>query len=240
MPITRVEKFLETDDLGIAHSLGIESGHLDDCVAEVNRRGIRGVFGSSVFGFKEDNLDFLNQLQGIRQVWFREIDLKDVAGLYSQKSLEYFGITTKRPAIDYSCFTELRYIVWEPIKHDSGIEKLKYLESLDVWRYKTKNKSFADLRLPGSLRKLEFNWCNQDSINALPVLQNLEELQLHYCRNIRSLKGLSELAPNLKKLIVTRCANLESFQEALDMNLEHIYINVRGKEVASNSINRIR
>lgn len=173
-------------------------------------------------------------------MWFWEVNLKDVTGLYSQKSLEYFCISPKRPAIDFSSLPRLRDIVWDPIKHDAGLEKLKQLERLDVWRYKTKDMSFNELQLPESTRKLEFNWCNQDSISALPVLPNLEELQFHYCRNLKSLNGLRASTPNLKKLVVTRCANLETFEEALSMNLEHLYINVRGKEVANNSINRTR
>jgi hypothetical protein len=240
MPIARIGRFLETADLGIVHSLGIESEQLDDCIAEINRRGIRGVFGCPVFGFKESNLDFLNQLHEIQQVWFWEIDLKDITGLYSQKNIELFGMSPKRPAIDFSCFTRLRDMVWQPIKHDAGVEKLQRLARLDVWRYKTKDMSFTELKLPESLRKLEFNWCNQNSITALPVLPNLEELQLHYCRNLKSLSGLRTAVPNLKKLVITRCANLESVEEALSMHLEHIYINVRGKEVANNSINRTR
>jgi hypothetical protein len=240
MPIERVGKYLETADLGIAHSIGIESVQLSDCIAEINRRGIRGVFGCPDFGFKESNLDFLSRLHDIRQVWFWEINLDDIAGLYSQKSLAYFGISPKRPAIDFSCFAGLRDMVWHPIKRDAGVEKLKKLERLDVWRYKTKDMSFADIQLPETLRKLEFNWCNQDSIRALPVLPNLEELQLHYCKNLKSLSGLMVAAPNLKKLVVTRCANLESFKEAFEMNLGHVYIEIRGKEMANNSINKIR
>lgn len=240
MPIARVRKFLETADLGITHSLGIESAQLDACISEINQRGICGVFGCPVFGFNENNLDFLSQLHGIRQVWFWEIDLQDISGLYSQESLEYFGISPKRPAIDFSRFARLRDMVWEPIKHDAGVGKLEQLERLDIWRYKAKDMSFTELQLPKSLRRLGFYWCNQDSISTLPVLPNIEELQLHYCRNLRSLNGLMASTPNLKKLVVTRCANLELFEEALSMNLEHVYINVRGKVVANNSIDRAR
>jgi hypothetical protein len=52
---------------------------------------------------------------------------------------------------------------------------------------------------------------------------------------MRSLSGLRDALPNLKKLVITRCANLESIDEATSMELPHIYINVRGKEVANTS-----
>ena len=240
MPIARAGKFLETADLGIVHSLGIESAQLDDCVAEINRREIRGVFGCPVFGFQERNLDFLERLQEIRQVWFWEIDLKDIAGLYSQPTLAYFGLSPKRPAVDFSHLPRLRDVVWHPVKHDRGLEQLTQLERLDVWRYKTRDSSFAGFELPGSLRKLEFNWCNQASLDGLPVMPTLEELQFHYCRQLKSLNGLSAVAPNLKKLVVTRCANLDAFDEALNMPLESVYINVRGKELVKRAIHHQR
>jgi hypothetical protein len=233
MPITRIGKFLETADLGIAYSLGIESEHLDSCIAEINKREIRGVFGCPHFGFKESNLNFLKALHEIKQAWFWEIDLKDIEGLYSQEHIEYFGVMTKRPAIDYSRFKKLRDLVWEPVKNDRGIKQLEKLERLDVWRYKTKDKSFEGLELPKSLKKLEFNWCNQEAISSLPAMPNLEELQFHYCRSLKSLSGIKNIAPNLKKLVVTRCANLESFDEAAGMNLGHIYINVKSKDLAN-------
>lgn len=65
MPIERIERYLETSDLGVTPSLGVESRILDDCVNEVRRRGIRGVFGSSSFGFNEDNFDFLKRIPEI-------------------------------------------------------------------------------------------------------------------------------------------------------------------------------
>jgi hypothetical protein len=233
MPIARAGKYLETEDLGITHSLGIESSQLSECIEEINHRNIQGVFGSPVFGFIENNLDFFKKLHEIRQAWLWEISLKDVSGLYSQSELEYLGVFPKRPGIDFAQFKKLRTMVWQPVKNDAGLEKLENLASLDIWRYKSKNMTFNGLALPKSLRKLELNWCGQNEIDTLPCLPALEELQIHYCRNLNSLKGIGRLAPRLKKLVVTRCANLESFEEAQEMNLEHIYINVKGKVVAN-------
>lgn len=232
MPIARVGQFFEAADLGITASLGIESAQLSECIAEINRRQIRGVFGSPAFGFAERELAWLIPLREIRQVWLWDVHLSDIEGLYSQPTLTYLGILPKRPAIDFSRFGALSDLVWQPVAHDRGIEQLTQLERLDVWRYKSKDSSFAAIQLPETLRKLEFNWCNPARLDGLPCLPGLEELQFHHCRNLTTLDGLARVAPTLKKLVNTGCASLASFSEALDMKLAQLYINVRGKVVA--------
>lgn len=233
MPIKRIGKFLETDDLGIVKSLGIESAQLDECVSEIERRKIEGVFGTPCFGFKEEKLDFLKRLSGIRQVWFWDIALKSIDGIYEQTNLEYFGVSPKRPGIDFSRLQHLHDAVWHPVRNDTGIDALGNLKRLDIWRYKPKSKSFSDLRLPSSLEKIEFNWCNVESIRSLHELPRVTEMQFHYCRNLSAIDGIGTIAPNLKKLVITCCANLESFREALSLPLEFVHISIRGKTVTT-------
>jgi hypothetical protein len=229
MPIERIERYLETSDLGVAPSLGVESRILDDCVNEVRRRGIRGVFGSSSFGFNEDNFDFLKRIPEIEQVWFWDIHLKDIDGLYALEGLKYFGVHERRPPIDFSQFVDLTKMVWHPVAEDGGLEKLSQLSQLDLWRYRPRVKSYQNLRLPRSIEKLEINWSNPPDFLGFPTLPNLYELQIHYCRNLVSLEGLGDFAPNLKKLIITRCPNLVSYQSASELDLSHCLIRVKDK-----------
>ncbi len=232
MPIKRIGKFLETPDLGITHSLGIESEIIESCIAEIQKRDIRGIFGSSCFGFHEESLDFLNQLPAAEQVWFWDINLKNIDGLYTLSQLRYFGIHDRRAPIDFSRFPELNRMVWHPRSKDCGIEHLHNLSQLDLWRFKPKSKSYVDLQLPKSIEKLEVNWSNPTDLKDFPALPNLRELQFHYCRNLESLEGIARFAPNISKLIVTRCPNLVSYDSVNDLDLDHLYINIKNKEVA--------
>jgi hypothetical protein len=233
MPIARVGKFLETPDLGITYSLGIESGMVDDCIEEIQRRGIQGVFGSSCFGFREETLDFLNRIPATEQVWFWAIDLKDTSGLYALGELRRFGIHERRAPIDFSRFPKLHSMVWHPRTKDSGIEHLRSLSQLDLWRFKPKSKNYEDLQLPLSIEKLEINWSNPADLQGFPPLPNLRELQFHYCRNLVSLDSIADFAPNLRKLVVTRCPNLVSYASTNELALEHLYINIKNKAVAN-------
>ena len=231
MPIERVRRFLETEDLGLTHSLGIESNILNDCVNEIKRRDIRGVFGSSCFGFQEENLDFLYKTPDLEQVWFWEINIKDIEGLYELKKLRYFGIQDKRAAIDFSQFKDLESVVWTPRPKDRGLESLLNLRQLDIWRFKNKDKSYEALQLSESLEKLDINWSNPTSLEGFPHLPNLRELQIHYCRNLISIDGIGDIAPNLERLIITRCPNLVDYNSSKELELDHLYINIKGKQM---------
>lgn len=235
MPIERLGKYLETADLGITPSLGIETTQMESCIREIQDRQILGVFGCPVFGFKQEDLDFLNQIPFIQQVWFWEIGLKEISGLYSLKDLAYFGIHEKRPAIDFSKFPKLQKAVWHPIRKDCGLGELDSLQGLDVWRFKPKYKSYESIEIPKNLKQLDLNWCNPTSLEGMPFLNELEELQIHYCRNLESIDSIFEFAPNLKKLVVTRCANLENFDAVLRHDWDHMYINIKGKTIANKS-----
>lgn len=238
MPIRRIGEFLEAGDLQGGCSLGIESDCLPDCVAEVQRRKISGVFGSPGFGFREDNLNFLGDLPDLERVWFWDIDLKDIDGLYRLKKLSHFGVQRKRVAIDFSRFSNLKNMVWHPQRGDSGVNQLSNLRNLDLWRFKPREKSYKALQLPSGLEKLEINWSNPADLEGMPVLPKLRELQFHYCRNMVGIDRIAEIAPNLKRLIVTRCPNLAEFESVRALELDHLYINIKGKVVVSSQRSR--
>ncbi|MBB1440664.1 hypothetical protein H5202_18720 [Shewanella sp. SG41-4] len=235
MPIERIGKYLETEDLGITHSLGIETNQIESCIREIQDRNILGTFGCPVFGFKQEDLDFLNQIPLIQQVWFWEIGLKDINGIYSLSDLAYFGIHDKRPAIDFSNFPKLQKAVWHPVRKDCGLGELDSLQGLDIWRFKPKEKSYNAIELPKNLKQLDLNWCNPSSLKGMPTLSNLEELQIHYCRNLESIESILYFAPNLKKLVITRCANLKDYEVVSSHDWDHMHIEIKGKTVANKS-----
>jgi hypothetical protein len=83
MPIQRMGQFLITQDIEFAPSLGIESHQLRDCVAEINRTGIESAFAGRAFAFAEDNLDFLEELPHLKQIWFWEVKAYTHSKAYS-------------------------------------------------------------------------------------------------------------------------------------------------------------
>lgn len=223
MPITREGQFLITHDLmNNVSSLGIESSQLSACIAEAKTRRFMGVFGSPCFDFQEDNLDFLQEIPWLSQIWFWDVHLQNIEGLYSLHELKYFGIHGKRPLVDFARLPHLETLIWIYNRKDCNIESLSILKTLNLWHYNPKAKNFDGLYLPSNLEKLGINWANASNVDGLPVLPKLRRIEFHSCRNLISLSGLNQFAPALEEIIVTtsnRLVDSESFLNSLHLKL---------------------
>lgn len=198
--------FLDYDEGGV--SVGMDSERLDECIEEVNRRGATGVFGSPTFGFRQDNVDFLARIAHVDWVWFWDVELNNIDGLYSLANLRYFGVHPKRPDVDFAKFPKLNLVVWIYKPGDTGLSKLTHLSTLNLWRYKGRGKTFEDVQLPTCLENLQISWANVTSLKGLPHLEKLKKLEIHYCRSLGDLAGLRDIAPNLEHMVVTGCGKL--------------------------------
>jgi hypothetical protein len=231
MPIAREGRFLRWPDMVPAPGLGLESSRLDECVQEINRCNVTGVFGSSVFNFYESDLNVLARIPHVEAIWFWDVELQNIDGLYALKSLAKFGVHPKRPPVDFSRLPKLKQLVWHYKRQDSGVRDLLALESLHSWRYRDAGKTFRNLALPPNLVELGINWANCETLDDLPRLPYLRRLQIHRCRNLRSLGALPELFPELEYLVVAACGRVED-QEGPRVvrqlpNLWHAYVKDR-------------
>jgi hypothetical protein len=208
VPILREGEFLWTHDLGVASSLGIESARLEACVLEASARRPGGVFGHPSFGFDQTDLDFLTRLPWLVQVWFWDVALHSVDGLYALSGLRYFGVHPKRPPVDFSRLPALEHVVWVHEPRDRGLGNAVSIRHLALWHYKPRSKHFAGLELPPALESLEINWANPETLAGIPALPRLRRLELHRCRNLTSLDELPRIAPNLEELVVTTSGRL--------------------------------
>jgi hypothetical protein len=228
MPIALEDGYFQTHDLAHVTCLGIESGRIDECIAHVKSRRILGVFGHRSYGFTGADLDFLSEIPWLEVVWFWDVNLKSIDGLYSLHDLLHFGVHPKRPPIDFSRFPKLRKAVVEPKAKDRGLGGLSELQVLHVWHYRPKDESFASLGLSPSLLELEINWANPKSLESLPALPRLRRLEVHRCRNLQYLGDLGAKFPQLEHLVVGACGRVlpgEGERVVRDLpRLRHAYV----------------
>jgi hypothetical protein len=231
MPIAREGEFLVTRTMGNTPHIGLESKLLSACIAEARRARYKGVFGSPSFGFNEPTLNALHDLPDLESIWFWDVALEDVQSVYGLKSLRALGIHPRRPPMEFSRLSSLRSLVLHPLRKDSGLETLNSLESLYLWHFSPKSKSFHDLALPKQISELQINWANPRDLVGLAPNPNLRRLEIHRCRNLETLSGLPDLFPSLEHLVVAACGKIDGAREAHLAthlpNLKHAYIQNR-------------
>lgn len=209
MPIARQNEFLYAPDLGDEPMLGLESPSLDRCIEEAASRQIPGVFGSPGFSFSESTLGFLRRLPHLRQIWFWDVALTDIDGIYSLPNLSFINLHGTRPAIDFHRIPSVRTlsIGWHP--QDSGIGALHHATKLYLWHHKPSTKTFCGAEFPAKLELLQINWSNVADLHGLPRLPHVTHLEFHRCRNLLTLDGIDDLFPNVETLCITTCGRLE-------------------------------
>lgn len=228
MPIAREDDFFQSHDSGHGSRLGIESNRLQKCIERIQSNRIMGIFGSPCFGFNGFDLDFLLDIPWVEDVWFWDVNLKNIDGLYALKNLRYFGVHPKRPPIDFSHFPRLRELVIEPKTKDCGIGSLTELERLHIWHFRPKENNFSSFDFPESLIELQINWASPESLESLPTLPLLRRLEIHRCRNLHLLGDLRAKYPSLEHLVIDACGQVprtEGERVIEDFpNLTHAYI----------------
>ncbi len=208
--------FLEWHDRLIEFpSVGIETARLGECLVYYHEKRFEGLFGCPSFGFQQDNLDFLSEVPNCKRLWFWDVELHSIDAIYSLMQLRSFGVHPKRPGIDFSRFPELQTAVVFWLKADRGIGS-SAITNYDLWHYKPTSKSFAGLEMPQNVRHLELFWANPATLEGLPEMPQLEELQIHRCRNLHDLSALPRVAPNLRKLLTTTSSKIDATAGVLD------------------------
>lgn len=203
------EGFILWPDAYHTPSLGIESARLPECIAEVKRRGLKGVFGTVPF-FEQESLDFLSDLPSLEAVEFYDVPLRSISGVYGLSQLRYLRLTERRPPLDLTRLPSLRGFVWNHLARDSGAGSLRELEMLNVWRYQPRAGTFEDLDLPPSLSELGIFWSNAKTLDGLSSLPRLTRLEVARCRNLESLGQLAEACPNLESLTVVASGRIHA------------------------------
>ena len=217
--------------------MGLDSSNLDACIDEINEKHIEAVFGASIYGFEETDLDCFKKISHIKQVELWGINLSNIDGLYSLENLELLSITEKKaPSIDYSNFPKLKHIVDEYNKNNFGIELLTEAKEFYSREFKTKDKSFSTFMVPPNIERLEISKANPVKLESMPQLNKLKRLGFHYCRNLESIGKLNEIAPNIEVLIVEKCTRLIKF-DVVDKLSHARFINLNGKIIKEDEEN---
>lgn len=231
--ITKIGQFyIDKGKRGI--SIGIDSSNLKNCIKEFNGNGLfkrkrlyDGIFGHESFGFKEMNLDFLINFKTVKHIWFWDVNLNNIEGIYLLKNIETLGITGKRPSIDFAKFPKIRTITLDWETKDYNLEVCQSVENFYLWHHKPKEKNFVNFKFPPKCSNcVSLNWTNVEDLRTLNGLLGVKKIEIHRSRNLLSLQGLEKFADTLEEVIVTTCGKLVDYKFLISFpKINKIYIN---------------
>ncbi|WP_161890889.1 hypothetical protein [Pontibacter russatus] len=218
--------YIDKEKQGGYKSLGIVTDKLEKCISKYQQENFDGIFGNPTFGFRNADFDFVKDFKDAKFVWFWNISIEDVTGLYSLENAEYFGVMGKRPMIDFSHFSSLKTLVLEWHHEDKSLITCENLELFDLWHHKPKDKSFADFSFPKFAKKVGLNWTNVEDLTSLNGLQGMSEISIDRSKNLKSLKGLEMYADSIEKVHIDTCNRLSDYTFILEFpNLKSAVVN---------------
>jgi hypothetical protein len=207
-------------------SIGIATDKLDLCIQKYREENFNGIFGHPNFGFKSENFDFVKDFRDTKRIWFWNVNVADISGLYNLENPEYFGVNGKRPMFDFSYFTSLKTLVLEWNSKDINLQSCKNLELFNLWNHKPKEKSFVNFHFPFAAKEVGLYWTNVDDLTSLNGLRGLNKISIERSRNIKSLRGLEKYSDSLENIFIDTCGKLTDYTFILEFpNLKSAIIN---------------
>lgn len=199
---------IRQDEHGIGDVLILKGDWEQSVASYMEQRDIRALRLSDSFGFKGEDLSFLNSLGFLRSLEIYCWDAKGIQAVEGLPQLEVLGLQFRSARkIDFSQFDRLRAVM---VTWTKGLQSLLGVPTVE--RLNIQNYPYKDL-VPcsglNSLKSLYLTSRKLESLAGIESLENLEVLDLYNCPNLASLSE-AEGCPNLQQLEVEACAKLNA------------------------------
>jgi hypothetical protein len=187
--------------------LEIDGYNIDDKISYIKENSIKNVsLDKSLVDFS-----FLNQIDCVEEIYISANIVP--AELYKLKKLRRIvtNITNNKPNINYSKFIHLEYLSIDWHIDFPDLSNNKNLKEVVIWKYKPKNKSLSELKLPQGIEKIKITESNIEDLEGFKSKQ-LKTFEAYHCRTLRSLIGLKDFADNLEELTLDYCKKIVDYE----------------------------
>ncbi|MBC8062417.1 MAG: hypothetical protein H7Y18_17365 [Clostridiaceae bacterium] len=157
----------------------IESNRLESYLKYIKENNIRAISLSNLYYFGE-NMEFLKDCPFVEKLSITSSSILDYSSIGHLKQLKILTLEEPNGKVDLSNNNTLEELSTELNKNIIGIDKLKNLKVLKLWKYNPKSKSINDLSALSSLEELHIIQSNITSLNGCWNLINLKILELSY------------------------------------------------------------
>lgn len=122
----------------------IESDKLDDYIKYINHNKVKAVYLSQLY-FLNKNIDFFRECEHIEKVNITSALVINYDGLKYLKNLKVILLQEPKNKVDLGINSALEEVGIEMNKNIVGIENLKKIKELRVWKYMPKDGNLNDI-----------------------------------------------------------------------------------------------
>jgi hypothetical protein len=204
----------------------VNPANAEAAIRVANRlRAEKKIDGVNILRFWDVPTAVLSKLAPMKQVHLQRCGKIDVTPLYeTQSKLEHLALTDDPVDIDLARFANLRSFSGFWSRKSTGLETLRKLESLRIWKLDDRHPDVASLNLSPTLETLWFTQSKIRSLRGIERLKKITQIELAYLRQTLDVCGIGAL----KKLHSFRCervAGIENVEElATCRALEYIQL----------------
>lgn len=214
-------KFLDSYEKCIV----MEEGKVEETIEYMVTNGIKSLYLCD-FYFFGSTIDFLQKLDFIERLNISCSYIKDFQGLQYLKKLKCLLLNEPKTKIDFEMIPTLTELWVVMNKNVVGLEKLKKLKILGIWKYNPSSKSLIELRKLNELEELKITTSSIHSLDGCGELTKLRKLELSYLKNLNDIKELEKLSNSLKHLEVSSCKKVINHEFVVCLkNLEWLSFN---------------
>lgn len=211
MRIEKIGKVRLGKDEGV-ETIIIDNDNVAESIEYINQHNIKSVKVDEDYQF--ENIDFLRSVcSNIESLSINNRFLKDFSGAYHLKNIKALAITNLRPSltIDFERLSTIEDIYGEIPSKTKGLEGLRNLKSLGLWKYKPKNQNVEEFSNFQELTSLELIRSNINSLKGIDKLNKLNFLGLYYLKSLNDIEDIKFLPYNLSALKIENCKAIDNF-----------------------------
>lgn len=187
----------------------IESERIAEYVKYIQQNDVKMVSLTTMY-YKTENIDFFIECSSVESLSITSSSILDYSGLEYLKHLKSISLDEPKNMVDLSKNTLLEEVSAEYSKNILGIDTLKYLKTLKLWKYNPKSKNLVEFGVIGSLEEL---WITQSNITSLAGCGNmakLRRLELNYLSKLEYIDEIEKNSNTLKSLKFDCCKKIKN------------------------------
>ncbi len=154
--------------------IAVESDKIEKYIKYIQKNEVKDVSLSYKY-YRADNIDFLALCPFVEELSITSSTINNYKGLENLSALKKLSFDEPKGIIDLSQHTSIEELIIEFNKNVIGLENMKNLKVLRIWKYNPKSKNLLGLSSLTSLEELTITQSNINSLTGISAMTKVKK-----------------------------------------------------------------